>query len=167
MRQLIIISLLAIYSLCCVSCDKTPDIRENPTGKIEKLLDSWHEDVAELREQAYFDKMTEDFVFAGTDPSEVWDKETFRKFCHPYFIKGKTWKFVPVSRNVHLEKNGSYAWFDELLDTWMGVCRGSGVVVYTHGEWKLRHYVLSLTVPNDKMKDVMKTLNEQDGMDAR
>ena len=26
-------------------------------------------------------------------------------------------------------------WFDELLDTWMGICRGSGVIIMENKEW--------------------------------
>ncbi len=48
------------------------------------------------------------------------------------------------------------AWFDELLDTWMGVCRGSGVLVKNGDSWKIKQYVLSLTVPNSNIDEVIK-----------
>ena len=41
------------------------------------------------------------------------------------------------------------AWFDELLDTWMGTCRASGVVQLINGRWYISHYHLSIAVPND------------------
>jgi ketosteroid isomerase-like protein len=34
------------------------------------LLDSWHKAAAEAKFDAYFDKMTEDAVFIGTDATE-------------------------------------------------------------------------------------------------
>jgi hypothetical protein len=37
------------------------------------------------------------------------------------------------------------AWFDELLNTQMKICRGSGVLVKIDGKWKIKHYVLSMT----------------------
>jgi hypothetical protein len=30
----------------------------------------------------------------------------------------------------------------------MKICRGSGVVVKIDGKWKIKHYVLSMTIPN-------------------
>jgi hypothetical protein len=40
------------------------------------------------------------------------------------------------------------AWFDE-LSTQMKICRGSGVLVKIGNDWKIKHYVLSMTVPNE------------------
>jgi hypothetical protein len=44
---------------------------------------------------------------------------------------------------------GKTAWFDELLNTQMKICRGSGVLVKIGQEWKIKQYVLSMTIPND------------------
>jgi hypothetical protein len=48
------------------------------------------------------------------------------------------------------------AWFDELLNTQMKICRGSGVLVLIDGKWKIKHYVLSMTIPNDNVDEVVK-----------
>jgi hypothetical protein len=48
------------------------------------------------------------------------------------------------------------AWFDELLNTQMKICRGSGVLVLIDGKWRIKHYVLSMTIPNDKTDEVIK-----------
>ena len=37
----------------------------------------------------------------------------------------------------------------------MKACRGSGVLEKQDGEWKIKHYVLSMTVPNDVTKEVL------------
>lgn len=47
------------------------------------------------------------------------------------------------------------AWFDELLDTSFKICRGSGVLEKINGKWKIKHYVLSMTVPNETSKEVI------------
>ena len=52
--------------------------------------------------------------------------------------------------------NGKMVWFDELLSTQMKICRGSGVLVQENGQWKIKHYVLSMTVPNDNVDEVVK-----------
>jgi hypothetical protein len=38
----------------------------------------------------------------------------------------------------------------------MKICRGSGVLVKIGEEWKIKHYVLSMTVPNDNVDEVVK-----------
>jgi hypothetical protein len=38
----------------------------------------------------------------------------------------------------------------------MKICRGSGVLVKVNGKWKIKHYVLSMTIPNDVSKEVIK-----------
>ena len=52
--------------------------------------------------------------------------------------------------------------FDELLDTWMGVCRGSGVIELVDKKLKIKHYVLSLTIPNDIIDDVIKMNSKEE-----
>ncbi|MFT5715668.1 MAG: hypothetical protein ACI9WT_002254, partial [Flavobacterium sp.] len=54
------------------------------------------------------------------------------------------------------DKSKKIAWFDELLNTQMKICRGSGVVIKIDGEWKIKHYVLSMTVPNKNVDAVIK-----------
>jgi hypothetical protein len=38
----------------------------------------------------------------------------------------------------------------------MKICRGSGVLVKVGKEWKIQHYVLSMTIPNDEVDAVTK-----------
>ena len=77
-------------------------------------------------------------------------------FAKPYFDKGKAWSFTALERHVYLDKSGKTAWFDELLNTQMKICRGSGVLEKIKGEWKIKHYVLSMTIPNDNTNEVIK-----------
>jgi hypothetical protein len=100
--------------------------------------------------------MTEDAIFIGTDATENWNKTAFQAFAKPYFDKGKAWSFTALERNIYFDKTGKLAWFDELLNTQMKICRGSGVVVKIGREWKIKHYVLSMTVPNDNVDAVIK-----------
>ncbi len=37
----------------------------------------------------------------------------------------------------------------------MDICRGSGVIVRDDNNWKIAHYVLSATIPNEDMKKVI------------
>lgn len=110
----------------------------------------------------YFGLLSEDAVFIGTDAAEVWNKRDFMTFSKPYFDKGKAWDFKPIQRNIYLDPSKEIAWFDELLDTWMQLCRGSGVLKKENGEWKIAHYVLSLTIPNEEIDPVIALKKERD-----
>lgn len=132
--------------------------------QVDQVLDSWHQAAADARFEDYFDKMAEGSVFVGTDAGEHWDKGEFMAFSKPYFDRGKAWAFTPLQRHVYFDKGGNVAWFDELLDTWMQLCRGSGVLVRENGSWKIAHYVLSLTIPNETVEGAIELKREQDSV---
>ena len=126
------------------------------TKSIQHSLDTWHNAAATADYDTYFSLMTEDAVFVGSDASEVWKGEEFKTFAKPYFDAGKAWTFSPVNRNVYTE--GNFAWFDEVLNSdHMGLCRGSGVLIRNEdGHWKIKHYVLSLAIPNPLVDKIVK-----------
>lgn len=128
---------------------------KNETAAINTLLNDWHEAAAKADYNGYFGKIAGDGHYIGTDAGENWDKAAFAAFSKPYFYKGKVWDFKTLERNIYFSKDGKTAWFDELLDTWMKVCRGSGVLEKEGKEWKVKHYVLSMTVPNDATGEVV------------
>ena len=127
---------------------------QNEANIAAKMLDTWHKAAASADFQNYFSKMTEDAIFIGTDPTENWNKTEFKSFSKPYFDKGKAWEFIPFERHVYVQNN--FAWFDELLNSkHMGICRGSGVLIKVNGQWLVKHYVLSLSIPNENMKEIV------------
>ncbi len=79
------------------------------------------------------------------------------EWAKPFFEKGKTWNFTSLKRNIYFSPDGNFAWFDELLDTQMKICRGSGVLEKKDGKWKIRQYVLSMTIPNEVADEVVAT----------
>lgn len=131
---------------------------------INTRLDNWHKAAASADFDAYFDLMTEDAVFIGTDATENWQLDEFKSFSKPYFDKGKAWNFTALERNIYLNEEENLAWFDELLDTQMEICRGSGVMKLTEQGWKVQHYVLSITIPNPKVEKVVNIKKEIDSL---
>jgi len=121
------------------------------TDQINHLINKWHKAAADADAVTFFGFMSNDCIYIGTDASELWDKKEFYQFAKPHFDNGEAWEFDPVERNVYFSENGKFVWFDELLDTWMGVCRGSGILKKTSEEWKICHYHLSIAVPNEKI----------------
>ncbi len=132
--------------------------------EIDTLLDEWHLSAANADFDAYFDKMTNDGVFIGTDATENWQNEAFKAFSKPYFDRGKAWSFTAVERNIYINESEDFAWFDELLDTQMKLCRGSGVLKKENGQWKIAHYVLSIAVPNENVTELIQLKKEKDSL---
>lgn len=129
---------------------------ESNRKTINSTLDSWHKAAANAEFDNYFSFMTSNGVFIGTDATENWQIDAFKTFSKPYFDKGKAWNFHSIQRNIYFDKSQNTAWFDELLDTQMKICRGSGVLIKEGKKWKIAHYVLSMTVPNDNSDEVVK-----------
>jgi len=128
---------------------------------VDTVLDDWHKAAAEAKEARYFGHLTDDAVFFGTDATERWTKEEFRKYAKPFFDKGKAWSFKATKRNVFLNKDGTIAWFDETLDTPnLGPARGTGVLVLDDGTWKIAQYHLCVPIPNDVFDKVKKIVEE-------
>ena len=123
---------------------------------VSKVLDDLNKFAATADFKNYFNLYAEESTFIGTDANEVWNKKEFMDYSKPHFDKGKAWNFTSLKRNISFSSDGKYAWFDELLDTQMKLCRGSGVLEKIGNQWKIKQYVLSQTIPNDVSNDVIK-----------
>ena len=134
----------------------TSNAQNNLKVKINNTLDAWHKAATEANFKNYFDTLTEDAIFIGTDATENWNKTAFQAYAKPYFDKGKAWNFTALERHIYFSEDKKTAWFDELLDTQMKICRGSGVLVLINKHWKIKQYVLSMTIPNDTSDQVIK-----------
>lgn len=128
---------------------------EKEKSEISSMLDTFNAAAAKADYDGYFNLFSDESTFIGTDATEIWDKKAFMVWAKPYFDKKKTWNFKALKRNIYFSKDGKLAWFDELLDTQMKICRGSGVVEKINGSWKVKQYVLSMTVPNEVVDKVV------------
>jgi hypothetical protein len=124
--------------------------------QIADLLDSFNVAASRADFDKYFSYFAEDAVFIGTDATENWDIKSFKVWAKPYFDKGKTWNFSSLDRHIYFDQTGNIAWFDEILNTQMKICRGSGVLTKLGNDWKIRQYVLSMTFPNSQIDTVIK-----------
>ena len=158
MRNLFIVLILSLFACNTKTVVLSEDDISKQKETINHLLNDWHKAAANADLESYFSKMTDDAIYLGTDASERWTKDEFYKFCKPYFDKGKAWEFKAKNRTVYFSENYQTAWFEETLDTWMGECRGSGVLIYKDNSWKITHYNLAVTVPNDLIKEYIKLL---------
>jgi ketosteroid isomerase-like protein len=162
MNSTIRLILLAGFFMSLLSCTSNPadDKPIKPAAALDSaaqvvtrnsignLLDSLNSAAARADFETYFSYYTEDAIFMGTDAAEHWNKQAFMEFAKPYFDRGRAWNFSALERHIYIDPSGTVAWFDELLDTQMKICRGSGVVSKQGEGWKIRQYVLSMTIPN-------------------
>ena len=150
-----VITILLVFSNSVFSQKK--GFYENVQKKnVSKVLDDLNLYASKADFKNYFNLYAEESTFIGTDANEVWNKKELMAYSKPHFEKGKAWTFTSLKRNITFSNDGKYAWFDELLDTQMKLCRGSGVLEKIGNQWKIRQYVLSMTIPNDVNKEIIK-----------
>ncbi len=166
MKRVIFITLLFFLIISCEkSVVKIADSEKaHQKELIQTFLNDWHLAASKANYVNYFDKMDENSVFIGTDASEIWSKSQFENYSKPYFDKGKAWDFKTLERNIYLNDVGNFAWFDENLQTNRGTFRGSGVLEKVGESWKIKHYVLSVPIPNDDMNEVVKITQKKDSI---
>ncbi len=150
-------AMMVIATGCASSHDHAMINYEYKDVSVLRTLDSFHAAAARADGAAYFRLFADDGVFIGTDASERWTVAEFRAYAEPYFSQGKGWVYTPRagSRHVAFNAAGDVAWFDELLDSASyGTSRGTGVMVYKSGEWKIAQYALTFPIPNDLAKEL-------------
>lgn len=147
---------ILLFSILLLGSKSFSQNTDSDKKKINTVIDSWHKAAANAEFDNYFSYMTSNGVFIGTDATENWQLDAFKTFSKPYFDKGKAWNFTSLQRNIYFDKSQNTAWFDELLDTQMKICRGSGVLIKEGKNWKIAHYVLSMTIPNEHTDEVVK-----------
>jgi hypothetical protein len=153
---------LWIFFVVLIACNTPAESSKPEPATIEAnkvqiaaMLDSFNAAAARSDYDGYFSFYTSDAIFIGTDATENWDKPAFMVWAKPYFDKKTTWNFTALERNIFFGNHADIAWFDELLNTQMKICRGSGVVVKKDGKWKVQQYVLSTTIPNSLIDSVV------------
>ena len=150
----ILVLIIALVSLAFHNSDSKFTEQSN-------LINLWHNAAASANFDAYFNAVTDDFVFLGTAPGERWNKKEFMAFSKPYFDKGKAWNFTSRNKRFKVLKKNKIVAFDEDLDTWMEGCRGSGVLVKEKGKWKISYYNLTVLIENEKIDDFIQLRKEK------
>ncbi len=129
-------------------------------SEVSNILDQFHLAASEADWANYFDLLTEDSIFLGTDVSERWSKAEFQSYAGD----GSGWTYSLRERNINLTPSAQSAWFDEILwnDNY-GTSRGTGVLVRTPQGWKISQYHLTFPIPNSlaaKMTSEIKTFEQ-------
>ena len=131
--------------------------QSNDESAVNDVLDSYHKAAATADWDVYFDLMSEDGVFLGTDAGERWPKEVFREYAG----NRSGWLYTPRQRNINFTPDGNTAWFDEILESASyGTSRGTGVLIRTSGGWKISQYHLTFPIPNGLARDITDQIKE-------
>ena len=119
--------------------------QESDKAAISLVLNSYHQAAATADWDSYFNLMSDDGVFLGTDASERWTKQDFQR----YAAASSGWVYTPGVRNINITPDGMSAWFDEiLLSQSYGTSRGTGVLIRTPAGWRISQYHLTFPIPN-------------------
>ena len=117
------------------------------TARVHAFVDEWHADAAHAR-PAFFDKIAADGIYIGTDRTERWTRDAFKTWAARFFERESAWTLVPRERHVRWSTDGAVIWFDEQLDSSMGVLQATGVMRAAGERLEIVHYQLSIAVPN-------------------
>ena len=156
------VSMLILLSFTLFSCAQNSQSQKTDFVAINKVLDGYHQAAANGEWDIYFDLMSDDGVFIGTDAQERWVKQEFRQ----YSSGSNGWVYTPQQRNVNITPDGLSAWFDEaLLSQSYGSSRGSGVLIRTAVGWKISQYHLTLPIPNGMVRGITDQIKEYEAQD--
>ena len=154
--------------LAAIACTVPVLLSAGTESDLHAFIDAWHHAAATADEDVFFGSMAEGAIYLGTDASERWVKHEFEAWAMEYFKRDVAWAFKPRDRHIYFSADGNTAWFEEYLDTWMGVCGGSGVLTNTADGWRIAHYHLAVTVPNEKIQEfkaLVENPADQEGTD--
>lgn len=156
---------LLVCLVACATCpeprplaanDAPPNDDAAPADRepVDAVLDDWHAAAAASDLPRYLAHFTEDAIFLGTDATERWTVDQLRAYAEAPFAAGRGWRMRAVRRDVVV--HGDVAWVDEDLDAVnLGPARGRAVLVReADGVWRIAHYDLAITVPNERFEAV-------------
>tara|TARA_B100000795_G_scaffold205701_1_gene159184 strand:+ start:591 stop:1100 length:510 start_codon:yes stop_codon:yes gene_type:complete len=164
MKKVITLGVSIFLFFACATPNTVKTDKSAIRKEVNTLLVNWHKAASDANFKEYFGALDSSAIYIGTAAEEIWTKEKFANFSKPYFDKGKAWSFTTLERNIYVSESANIVWFDELIDTWMGTCRGSGVLQKKGDSWKIKQYVLSVAIPNDDIQAVIDIKKKNDAI---
>ncbi|MBL4673413.1 MAG: nuclear transport factor 2 family protein, partial [Arenicella sp.] len=146
---------LALFSASSVFAKDAELLAGNEVARINLKMDDFHDAADKGDKTRYLNHFAKDGVFMGTDDWERWPYEAFSKYVNKHFKDGKGWSYTPIKRYTNLNNQKTFAWVDEIVESekW-GRFRGTAVLENTEQGWKLKHYSLTVLVPNESWEGV-------------
>ena len=161
MKLMFPITIAAVSMLVgCASTETRPNyMNDIDEGKVKMVLSSWHLAAENGLFEYYFDQMTDDSIFLGTDATERWTKDEFMGYAKEPFSDGNGWTYKQLETHVAFDADFDTAWVDEILkNEKYGILRGTAVMQREGDDWKIAHYSLTFLVPNEKAAGVVELI---------
>jgi len=150
--------LVGVVVVCC-AWQTQPDERSCVVRAVAGVLDDLHDAASKADGERYFGLFAPEAVFFGTDATERWPLEEFRRYASQRFESGSGWTYHPSRRHIYFSQDRRTAWFDEVLvNAKYGECRGTGVLVKRRSDWKIAQYNLSIPIPNEIALEVVEMI---------
>jgi SnoaL-like domain len=114
---------------------------------VHKVLESHLQAVATKNVPLLRAVFHQDGVFVGSDDTELWTADTLIEKLQD---SANGWDMRKChKRQIHFVDGSTAMFFEVIEHVRYGTFRGSGVVIRNRtGDWLIRHYVLSFSVPN-------------------
>ncbi|WP_298766694.1 nuclear transport factor 2 family protein [uncultured Polaribacter sp.] len=164
MQKMLLVFVMSFFFYGCGAISKKTINKSSIKADVNTFMINWHKAASEANYKNYFKALDSSSIYIGTAAEETWTKKDFAKFSKPYFDKGKAWNFKTLDRNIFIANSGEFVWFNERLRTWMGTCRGSGVLEKINNNWVIKQYVLSVLIPNNDIQKVIKAKQKNDAI---
>ena len=132
------------------------------TEAVAEVLDTFHQAASDADFDRYFSLYASEAVFLGTDATERRERPAFMAYAKARFDTGTGWTYRILERHISVVPDGQTAWFDERLDNaGLGETRGSGVLVMEDGGWKIAQYNLTIPIPNELSRDIVRQVRDR------
>ena len=139
-----------------------PEVRAQQSDderRVSMVLDALHAAASEADLDRYFSLYAREAIFLGTDATERWTRGEFMNYTQARFAEGTGWTYEMLERHVYIASGADTAWFDERLENaGLGETRGSGVLVKENDKWKIAQYNLTIPIPNELSREVVRQI---------
>lgn len=151
--------LRAVFLLTLVVLPEAKGQEANEGQRVSEVLDALHTAASQANFDRYFELYAREAIFLGTDATERWTRAEFMGYTKTRFETGTGWTYEVLERHVYIASGAKTAWFDERLENeGLGETRGSGVLLKENGEWKVAQYNLTIPIPNELSRDVVRQI---------
>jgi hypothetical protein len=164
--------LIAIITVSFISCNtgnstdseinSSDTTASHPKQEIAAVLDSLHDGFQKgdiKQSEKYF---TEDGLYFGTDPSQMWSKKQLIEYYTKHSNDSNSVSYNIISRHILLSRNGNSAIAIEQF--FLGriseklMIRGVARLIYRNDEWKINFYSWSVIPRTADMNKINKAL---------
>jgi len=160
MKSMFMLSCLAALLMSPAQAPQAEDAaRAAAIRAVEEVLADFQAAGVEADAERFFGHLAPEAIYLGTDATERHTVEELRARIEPHFAQGTGWTSRLKQANVSVTEDARLAWFDARLEREpFGELRASGVLEQRDDVWLIVQYNVSLPIPNEAVRDVVKLI---------